>query len=102
MVPIRDLGPHHYSVAVRSALHAFVMWIVTQADEVDVEFFQVAKQGGDVLVVVHSATANGGFGIDINALGKDGLAVEKDSSAIDAESRGSQFRRSAYRLLPPS
>ena len=61
------------------------MGIVGEADEVGVEVLEVAEDGGDVLVVVDAAAADGGLGVHVGALQKDGLAIEQDAGAVDAD-----------------
>ena len=65
--------------------HALVVGVVAETDEVGIEILEVAEDGGDVLIGVRAATANGGFGVHIGALQEDCFAVEQDSCAIDAD-----------------
>ena len=84
-LPKRNFGPDHNAVAVGGALHALVVGIVSEADKVSVEVFEIAEDGGDVLVGVEAAAADGGFGVEVDALQVDGLTVEQDAGAVDAD-----------------
>ena len=72
VLPDGNLGPDHDAVAVGGAFHALVVGVVGEADEVGVEVFEIAEDGGDVLVVVGAAAADGGFGVHVDALQEDG------------------------------
>ena len=80
-----NLRPDHDAVAVGSALHALVVGVVGEADEVGVEIFEEAEDGVDVFVGVGAAACERGFGVHVGALQEDGLAVEQDAGAIDAD-----------------
>jgi hypothetical protein len=55
--------------------------VVGEADEVGVKLFDPAEEGVDVGVGRDAAGAEGGFGVDADAVEGEGLAVEEDLGA---------------------
>ena len=47
--------------------------------------FEIAEEGGDVLIVVDAAAADRSFGMHVDALQEDGLSVEENAGAINAD-----------------
>jgi hypothetical protein len=57
---------------------------MAETHEVRMQILEVTENGGDVLVAVGAAAADGCFGVHIGALQEDGLAVEENARAVDA------------------
>jgi hypothetical protein len=84
-LPVGNLGPDHDAIAIGGALHALVVRVVRQANEVGVHFLQVAEDCIGIFLRVGAAAADRRFRVHVGALKKDCLAVEENARAIDPD-----------------